>query len=680
MLTIQDDVFVSLKIDDQEVEYAGLQNITLCEGNGVLCPTMSLDLADPKSLLASSHTLSEGNKVEILIARSMKDNRVGYRKYRVFGPIRANNALNPTVKFVAILNSPKFVSASVQESYEGTTDAVLKQLASRCDMTFSGPQEYNGRQMNDRQSTWLNICKNRQTFLSETVRHGWMDQHSGMSATVTSYGEIRYRNLIDVINTPEAKIQFVFTHNARYNSNESHKKTYLVKEAHDKSTAGFMASAMNYGSTRVHNSLDGKPKQITSLAVKTPGSYLALNKEVADMIKKSRYDYAPIDCGNTHEQFQDAVYQNMKILALFTEKMSLLVTEVTEVQLYDVVVYRQADADLNAPVRNTDIYLVVGKTLVIRSGIHYAERLELARMSLTMEGQAQLQGPGNVASERSMIPDISINRNSMGTSLASQLPGIKNIASLNGVVADSFHTLESLQGLANRTVSQVGSAAAELSNAISSGLGITDAIGGLANSSLQMLAHLNSLSGISQLIGDSTGQLIPAISSLPQAMRITTLSQAAGVLPAIGQQILHLAQYSRVGSVLDAAVSAIPIDLREVSDAMALAEAANQTKNLVMVTSEHVSNQWNSSVLCMQGQKMPTAIQQTNLPTRLDTLMQTRSMTDSQLHAFLQQESLRTNSTSANLLPTNAFATPTAVSTLDSALRPLTNMIQRFEA
>lgn len=678
MLTIQNDIFISLIIDGTEVEYAGIQNITLCEGNGVLCPTMMLDLADPKSLLASSHALSDGNTVEIMIARSAKDNSVGYRKYRVFGPVRNNNAYNPSLKFVALLNAPKFVTASVQESYSGTTDDVLRDLAGRSGLTYSGPSSVNGRQTNDRQDSWLNVCKNRMMFMAETVRHGWMDKQSGMSVTVTSYGEIRYRNLTDVINTPAEKIKFVFMHNARATNEEGDKKTYWVKEAHDKSTAGFMATAMNYGSTRVHNNLDGKPKQIKNLAVKTPGAYLALNKEVADMVKKSRYDYAPIDCGNTHDNYQDAEYQNLKILALFTERMSLLVTDVTEVQLYEPVIYRQADSDPNAPVRNTDIYLVIGKTVVVRSGIHYAERIELARMSLTMKGQTSLQGPSSVGSESALMPDVTINKNTMGSSVNPSMPVVRSVTGLNGGVADVFHALNSMTGLSNSATSGVASSVAGLANALKSGTGIESAIASTASSALNAVGVMGNFQSLSSLSTTRGQSLISSIGQMPASARIAVLTQTAGVLPSVANQMRFVTQAARVASLLTSSVKSLTPNLQRTDDARSLATSANQSQYLVQQLSSQIAGLWNEAVLCMQGQQRPTVLQKTNLPVRLDTMMQSNN-TDDEIDQIIQEESLRTNATSANLLEDDAFV-PKIESALDTSLRYVSNMVSRNEA
>jgi hypothetical protein len=183
MLNIQDQVYLTIKIDGTEVNGIFIKDLTLAEGNGAYAPTMRLEADDPSSLLSTSRALSEGNTVEILISKKMSDPKAVPRKYRIFGPTRDNNAYNPNLKIIGVLDAPKYFTASSRESFTGTTDVVLRKVAEICGLKYLGP--VNGRSLNDRQ-IWLDVCTSRAKFIHETTRHGYMDDRSCMESIVTS--------------------------------------------------------------------------------------------------------------------------------------------------------------------------------------------------------------------------------------------------------------------------------------------------------------------------------------------------------------------------------------------------------------------------------------------------------------------------------------------------------------
>ena len=128
-----------MKIDGEEVEYANLLSIIATEGNGALIPAIKITISDPTSAFSSDKTFTDGNEIEITFAKSYQDNQVSPRKYRVFSPHRGNQAFNPVVEIVGILNAPGYITKSARESYKGTSEAVLRQVASKCSLKFSGP-------------------------------------------------------------------------------------------------------------------------------------------------------------------------------------------------------------------------------------------------------------------------------------------------------------------------------------------------------------------------------------------------------------------------------------------------------------------------------------------------------------------------------------------------------------
>ena len=200
MLNIQDKLYVSIKIDGQEIQYGGLVNLIGTEGNGALIPALKLVISDPSGIFSSSNALSDGNTIELVVSKSITDNQIRARKYRVFSPGKTNDPYSAPNTIIAVLDSPEFVNKAVSEAYSGSSEDTIRKVAAACKLTMTGPSDIDGRKTNDAQ-VWGNTCTNRVKFLKEIVEHGYIDQHSGMSVAVTSFGEIRYRDLVSLINT-----------------------------------------------------------------------------------------------------------------------------------------------------------------------------------------------------------------------------------------------------------------------------------------------------------------------------------------------------------------------------------------------------------------------------------------------------------------------------------------------
>ena len=219
--------------------------------------------------------------------------------------------------------------------------------------------------------------------MNEIARQGWDNDLSFMGAGVTSLGELRYKNITDVFRgSPKAKL----VHNRKEEG------ALTVKDAKDASTAGMSDTWGNYGMKRREHKLNGEHITHKSMPVAKTSPWLPVNADVSGKVnKRSRMDYMLLDCQNQHDKYWQAYYQNQRKMALMSEKMSVLITYPTPLQLFDLVTYKQANAVDTKDVKQTDLYMVLGKSVVIKGGTHYAERIELGRYTLTKNGNTPLE-------------------------------------------------------------------------------------------------------------------------------------------------------------------------------------------------------------------------------------------------------------------------------------------------
>jgi hypothetical protein len=518
MIYITDKIFIDLKIDGNSIPEAFnlISTIALTEGNNALFPTCMLVLNDLSGYLKDELNLVDGNSLSITVGRKADDVGTVTRQYRVFGTKAPAHPAGAQLRIAAIYDAPAFTTANVTEAFKGTTGQLFEKMAKTCLLTYDGP----GIKTNDSQ-IWYNVCKTRAAFAQEVVRRGYINDHSCMGYVLTSLGILKYKNLMELL---EKEPKFTLFHNVPEGGARG--TAYQIKQARDSSNAGLVNTWQNYGSTRISHSLSGTQAIDEKLEVKTAGNYLPINQQISDTVVKSRVEYTVLDCSNTHPKYERALYQNTRLASLFCEKQSVLVTECTDIQLYDTVYYRQADADLMKAAEPTDIYLVVGKSVYVKGGQSYGERLELVRMSVTNKGAAALATQNPSSLRDGVLPQSFVNPSIFTAS---------NTASLISLVAKTFLGINIPAGVAFALVSQMGKFT-NLSNLqLSSLVGIVGGPG-LANMADKALAAV-------KLINNPTGYLASTIGSLSSqygsidSLLGNAVSQLSGLNPTQLSQI-----------------------------------------------------------------------------------------------------------------------------------------------
>lgn len=610
MLGIENRIFVTIKLDGRDIGDlpAGFNSVTLTEGNLMRIPAFKLELADRTSVLVGPKSLTDANQLEITVSKSMSDNQYVPRKYRLFRPGGDNAVEGPSLSLVGYADYPKYISEAVSESIKGSSDDVFRAIAAKCGLKYSGPKEFNGRTMADSQ-VWLHAVNSRASYLLDVARHAWMDNNSCMSLGVTSDGELRFRNLMDVINIDRDQIKYVFTHNALISEKDDKLKLYQVREVKERSIAGITNNYANYGSTRAEHKLDGSTDKHESVDVKTKGGFLAINSKLKDALSRVRVDIAAIDCGNTHSHFQQAEHQNVKLLGLFSERLSLLLYDVTEVKLFDPVFYRQADADLTKPVKSSDVYIVIGKTVRIVGAAVYAERIELARMSLTMKGNADLVGPNSSTSEVSMLPDVKITKQTTNTT-ATSLTKAKGLSALLQPIKDVSSLLTAARATIAGNLSALTNGAHALVAAAQSGVkseldaafkaitpATTAAVTGMKD---QLSMATQSESAILKLIGKAGGNALNSVANKQLAMLGN--GSAADM---ISNHLMNSIAYKKAMNLVGQSLQRVPSESKSLASVIDAQKKVDDFNNAAANVDKSIGKQWNSVVGYMGNKDVP---------------------------------------------------------------------------
>lgn len=617
MFSLDGRVFLDIRVDNNPIpdSFNLISSVLLTEGSSTLFPACKIIFNDLSGNLTDSLNLTDGNALSITSGKSIDDVSTVTRQYRVFGIRSSISPAGPQLTVVGIYDAPSFTTASVREAIEGTSTQVLQKVATACLLDYDGPNVTT----HDSQ-VWLNVCRNRATFVQDVARHGYIDQYSGMYCTLTSLGVLKYKDLLQVM---EATPEYTLFHNVPPDNPQG--RSYLVKQAKDSSKAGVMNAWQNYGSTKTIHSLSGIDEIEDKLDVKSSGSYLSINQQVSDTVKRARVDASPLDCGNVHTKYERALYQNVRLLGLFVERVSVLITEATDMQLLDTVYYRQADADLTKSAEPTDVYLVIGKSVYIRGSASYAERLELIRMSVTRKGKATLETQDPASLREASTPESYTNTNVTTAAGTAQLVQLVTslFAGIGNPTRAAFGALSQMGPLIGASSMQLSG----LTNLMSTGITkhpdlVMTALQLVNTPSGYLSANVTSMSSNYSSIDQNLGQAVSQVQQLPLAQRNSiyrsglqqaSLFSPAGAIPAIAMALPMLKSLAQISSVYSSIrnnlssnhtvlVAANPLIEQHITDFNSHADnIAEQYANM----SESTNNIWNKSVSITNNTPIP---------------------------------------------------------------------------
>lgn len=379
-LHISEQVFMEIEIADTPMPPTPnfVHQVFVRDGFGVAVPTLELFLYDQKGTLTSDLALMEGKKIKITIAKNTGSKTL-VRNFKVFGISALDSHTGHLLRVVCILDVPKYAAKTLSKAYKGSSNSAMQQIAAECGVQFDGHSTSDNM-------TWLRVCQTLNSFSEDIALHGYAGNTSCMARVLTSDNVLRYKDLFfQAKQTGKATI----AHNSNVQSVEG--KLLLAREVQPKSEGGIMSYWMNYGYSQFEHDLSGKPT--ASLEATAPISQgIPINTKVKSVVGQARMDYlgwdtgmAPTTASNVHQYYRKARYQNMRFYGLYSEAMSTLVEEYSELQPLDPVRLEYNIMQNSSFVSNhrfTGKYIVGNKTMAITNGARYYEILKLYRANV----------------------------------------------------------------------------------------------------------------------------------------------------------------------------------------------------------------------------------------------------------------------------------------------------------
>jgi len=356
LLYLKDGYGVSLAFSGVQYPLSSLtfESISICEHVTFALPTLELRLKDVKSSLFEKYELGDGTTAELIIENNgIRDSM----RFSVTGYLGED--AGRTIIISGILDYPKMLERS-SIYINGTSSDAITAIGTDCGFkTIITTPTDDSQGWLPTLATGAQRCKeiSSVSFRSTGV----------MLFGVTSLGELLY---VDMNKTIMDNPFPVSTH-------PTPDKNFIVTSWFPRTYNGVLNHWGGYGFKVNTTGLDYAQNVITESPVTKRG--LALN------VSKSggRIGFTNMDCGNTHNRYDQAFQSNKRNRALYSIDGVIVCSHILrDLNLLSAI-------DLTCDLRHTGRYLITGRTKFI-SGTSYYDKFELSSNSFNLNKQGRL--------------------------------------------------------------------------------------------------------------------------------------------------------------------------------------------------------------------------------------------------------------------------------------------------
>lgn len=361
---IRDKISIKILFNDEEFVFSRANSLIflhMVSSTKLAMPMLHMALQDNLDSLSESKNLVDASRIQIVLKG--RDDRTTTYVFRLNSSNRTPNAGGYRCEIDGYLDAVTYWHASTQTSIKGTSYKAISQIASTCGLGFSGDQTSDSQ-------VWIprNIKYNE--WARQISERGFRSDSSCMQLGLNLDKTLVYRDLA----TERARTAiFLF--------GEYKAGTVIATDVQPEVLSGSMNHHSGYASMLVEQDLDSqdifKPTSSVQLRREEGDRSLQVNGRVARAVEQSNVAFAPIDVGNSHPDYEKALYQNRRINNLFSSKLLLVTPATTNIRLLDRV---SVSLDkTNEYLKAYSGYYHVGSRTIFVQGNEYFEKFELLR-------------------------------------------------------------------------------------------------------------------------------------------------------------------------------------------------------------------------------------------------------------------------------------------------------------
>lgn len=354
---VKDALELSIRINNLEypIDRANVVNfLHMAASTKFQVPTLHFSVTDITRSM-SAMGLADGVPIQIIVTC---DGQVTSRNFRL------NTWVNPPGTDVYSIDgfwdAPKFRVGTTNKSLHGTTNKALSDIAATCGLAYSGTTTNDTQLWVPRNRTWAE-------FAAYVARHGYISDQSHLVSAIDSQGTFRFKD----VRKPEKSFLGSYGYVAD--------RAYRVEEYAPVVKSGQNNTRGGYRSTRINTSISQGHQTQDQLAFTPSEKKLLVSGEIRDIQKRGVFAYSPINFGNTHDNFDKALYQNRRFDYLRSLACEFLIFNPTLIEPLDEFLFTTSPS---APGEYDGSYMISHKVIYIQ-GNNYVEKLTGLREGLS---------------------------------------------------------------------------------------------------------------------------------------------------------------------------------------------------------------------------------------------------------------------------------------------------------
>ena len=353
---------ISMSGDKIPLALGGVKEVMIVQNAKTLVPQMRCTVYDLDGTL---HDLAPADGTIVGIGLDEGRGPLEPMSFRLCGGPKvhaAGTALSFTMS--GYLNSMTYMREQVAQAFTGSSSDVISQLASQVGLIPKDIAPTNDSQV------WLPQPISYAKFIQSIANHGYADGNSVMATAVTERGELLYKNITQEMVKPATQ--------TFWNLEDPGTGVWIL-HWEVLSQAAVLNHLFGYGTKIIEEQLEGAATTLDKYVATLMNGTIGAATDLIEGLKTVRNVYVPPNAGNTHENFMQAKYQNLRGAATFTGKLEIITNVPTGVELYDPV---ETQIVLPHTYKLSPIYsnkfLVTAKTRCMRSPNTYYEKIELS--------------------------------------------------------------------------------------------------------------------------------------------------------------------------------------------------------------------------------------------------------------------------------------------------------------
>jgi hypothetical protein len=319
---VNEQVSVLISLDGVELPFSvgnTLHALHIVGAGNLTLPALHIEFTDTLNVMAKRE-LNDAAQLEITII----SNTSITRRFRVAKWTRAQAASGFSYAIDGYWDAPRYWMGTADRPIEGSSSSVLAEIAKA-----SGLSVFGSNVATTDSQVWLPRNQTWGSFAHHISRHGYVNDRSYTALAVDTTGSLRY---LDLNATPDPTL--VLTHTPQTGS-----KFLLVSDFAPSAKSGLNTVIGGYRYDRVVQSWLKDTKTETNATVSSDSKKPALNYAAREIQKTGRVLYSPIDGGNTHTNYERALYQNTRFGLLFSVSAEFLTAAQTNLEFGDVFKY-----------------------------------------------------------------------------------------------------------------------------------------------------------------------------------------------------------------------------------------------------------------------------------------------------------------------------------------------------